>query len=371
MFFSGCASVEPDILPSGQNSFEEYQTDTINWIKEHRDFQTQNREEEIFWNAPGEWRPKKNAPAKGILLVHGLGSSPYDFIDIAPMLADNGFLVRTVLLAGCGTKPSDMLEVSVDDWRQVVEQQINIMSREVSDIYLGGFSAGANLVIEYSSKHPEIKGLVLFSPAVKSNTPFAFITPAASKFNKWLFDPEKYPSQLPARYILVPTNAFAQFYYSSSSVRSLLKKSPYTKPVLIVQTRHDSVIDSKYILELFESKFTHPESRLIWYGEVPEKVKISSRVIVRPDYLPEWQISQFSHTGILFSPENKEYGYKGKERICWNGQTKEDYEKCLLGEDVWYSDWGYKEEGKIHARLTFNPYFNWQSGIMLDILNKE
>jgi hypothetical protein len=27
---------------------------------------------------------------------------------------------------------------------------------------------------------------------------------------------------------------------------------------------------------------------------------------------------------------------------------------------VWYSDWGYREAGKVHARLTFNPYFDWQ-----------
>ena len=23
---------------------------------------------------------------------------------------------------------------------------------------------------------------------------------------------------------------------------------------------------------------------------------------------------------------------------------------------MWYSDWGYREHGKVHARLTFNPY---------------
>jgi hypothetical protein len=35
---------------------------------------------------------------------------------------------------------------------------------------------------------------------------------------------------------------------------------------------------------------------------------------------------------------------------------------------VWYSDWGYREPGKMHARLTFNPYFNWQLGVIDEVL---
>jgi len=35
---------------------------------------------------------------------------------------------------------------------------------------------------------------------------------------------------------------------------------------------------------------------------------------------------------------------------------------------VWYSDWGHREPGKAFARLTFNPYFEWQSGVMMEVL---
>jgi hypothetical protein len=42
--------------------------------------------------------------------------------------------------------------------------------------------------------------------------------------------------------------------------------------------------------------------------------------------------------------------------------------RCLAGEPVWYSDWGHREPGKVFARLTFNPYFEWQSGVMLQVL---
>jgi len=39
-----------------------------------------------------------------------------------------------------------------------------------------------------------------------------------------------------------------------------------------------------------------------------------------------------------------------------------------LGAAVWYSDWGYREAGKVHARLTYNPYFEWQAEVMAQVL---
>lgn len=69
--------------------------------------------------------------------------------------------------------------------------------------------------------------------------------------------------------------------------------------------------------------------------------------------------------GLLFSPNNPEYGENGAVRICSNGQTEEQELACEEGADVWFSAYGVKEEGKIFARLTYNPYFE-QSMEMLD-----
>jgi hypothetical protein len=149
-------------------------------------------------------------------------------------------------------------------------------------------------------------------------------------------------------------------------VRHLLKKAPFDRPVVVILAEHDSVLDVSFILNLFDEAFTHPESRLLWYGSPLEGH--SKRVLVRPDVLPEWRISTFSHMGVLFSPKNAAYGWNGTHRICWNGQSNANYQRCLAGENVWYSDWGYEEAGKTHARLTFNPYFDWQMDVILRVL---
>ncbi len=363
-----CASVSSSQAPLGQKSFAAYQAETRAWLAQHRQFQSGDTAAELGWNTPQEWRPAP-ASSKGILLIHGLGDSPWSFSDLGPLLAKQGFLVRTVLLPGHGTKPADLMDASIDDWRRVVREQAEILRRESGQVYLGGFSTGANLALEYAQDNPEIAGLLLFSPALKSDNPHDWLTPLIAWARPWLREPDgSRPQQTPVRYLNTPTNGFAQFYRSSASVRMGLMFKPYDKPALIVTVRHDSVLDVRYTLDAFQQRFTHPASRMIWYGEPPDDLPLPPRVVVRPDALPEKRISQFSHMSVLFSPDNPLYGERGSQRFCWNGQTEDGLQQCLAGAEVWYSDWGYREPGKIHARLTFNPYFDWQAGIITDVL---
>lgn len=176
--------------------------------------------------------------------------------------------------------------------------------------------------------------------------------------------------QTPVRYMNVPANGFAQFYHTSVAARRLLNHS-YAKPVFMVVAQHDSVLDANYLLDVFQRRFTHPQSRLVWYGTTPEGLADTKRVLIREDRLPEQRISQFSHMGLLFSPANPLYGEHGSLRICLNGQAANITRACEQGGIVWYSDWGYREEGKVHARLTFNPYFDWQTAMMMTVLGDQ
>jgi len=85
--------------------------------------------------------------------------------------------VHTVLLAGHGTTPSDLLAVDVEDWRRVVKEQIAILASEGSQVYLGGFSTGANLALAYALDQPTIDGVLLFSPTFKSDHSPAWVRP--------------------------------------------------------------------------------------------------------------------------------------------------------------------------------------------------
>lgn len=366
-----CSTLKPVSDSASAVSFIDYQTETIQQLRSRRHFQLQDVQNELLWNSPQEWRPSPVGndikPQKGILLVHGLGDSPWSFHDVARELANHGFLVRTVLLPGHGTRPEDLLTVKAEDWQKTVQQQVLALEKDVSgQVYLGGFSTGANLVLEYAYTHPKIAGLVLFSPGFKSVS-FDWLAPLLSDIRPWLIKPTETSSmQTPVRYMNVPTNGFAQFYRTSLVARQLLR-NPYDKPVFMVVTQHDSVLDTHYLLETFQNSFTHPQSRLIWYGEPPGLQ--DKRIVVRTDKLPELHISQFSHMGVLFSPSNSLYGVSGTLRICRNSMNTQITDACEHESQLWYSDWGYQEAGKIHARLTFNPYFDWQTALMLETIN--
>lgn len=352
---------------TGSPNFQTYAQASRNWIQENRSFQTENQSDELKWNSPFELHPP-TPTSKAILLVHGLGDSPWSFVDVAHSLADQGYVVRTLLLPGHGTKPADLIGVQLEDWQRLVREHILLLQREFPDVWLGGFSTGANLVLEHALDDTRIRGLVLFSPALRSNELLDWASPWIVRLRPWLLSPDRYPLQSPLRYHIVPTNGLAQFYRSSVAVRKLLKSRTFDRPAIIVLAEHDSVVDVHHVLHLFERRFTHASSRLIWYGNVLPESTTSSRILVRTDALPQERISQFSHMGILFSPHNPLYGRNGSERICFNGQTEEDTARCQSGEQVWYSDWDYREPGKVHARLTFNPYFEWQSQVIQGVL---
>ncbi|MFJ1299338.1 alpha/beta hydrolase [Pseudomonadota bacterium AL_CKDN230030165-1A_HGKHYDSX7] len=378
-----CACSAPRTPPSEADppSFPEYQRATQVELIEHRAFQTRTPAQEVAWNSPQEWRPDgvegpngvidRARPTKGILLIHGLGDSPWSFTDVARTLAQQGFLVRTVLLPGHGTRPEALLDVTAEQWRAVVRAQAVALQRDVDTVYLGGFSTGANLALEYAYENPAVAGLVLFSPGFKSSSALDWLAPWVTWIRPWLLAPDGHrPMQNGVRYLTAPTNAFGQFYLTSRAARRLIDDRPYERPVFMVLAQHDSVLDTPYLLDVFQRRFLHPASRLVWYGDTPAGLADTGRVLVRPDRLPAQQISQFSHMGMLFSPANPLYGEAGSLRICWNGQEAPQTESCLQGGPVWYSDWGYREAGKVHARLTFNPYFDWQTAVMAGVFDE-
>jgi esterase/lipase len=369
--FMGCSSLSQSHDSVEPLTFTQYQQRVVSHVESHRKLQEMG-ERELQWNSPQQWLPQNQdkdlLPQKGILLVHGLGDSPWSFNDIAQEFAVNGYLVRTVLLPGHGTNPEEMLSVSAEQWREVVFQQAKQLEADVAGpVYLGGFSTGANLILDYAYQNPSIDGLALFSPGFKSSLPFQWVTPALSKVRPWLMTLDNDAEvQTPVRYMAVPTNGFAQFYRTSVLAQKLLEK-PYDKPVVMIASEHDSVIDTQYLVDVFQNQFTNPYSRLIWYGEPPNISTDMSRVLVRTDRIVEQRISQFSHMGILFSPDNYLYGSQGELRICFNNTNTEERKACEEGDDIWFSAWGYQEEGKVHARLTYNPYFKWQNTIMLSV----
>lgn len=352
--------------PYDQPVFQQYVDETREWVEKNRYFLTTARETELAVNTPFELRPSQaDRPGRGILLVHGLGDSPGYFKDVAEVLVREGFLVRAMLLPGHGTRPADLMLPSVEDWKNAVAHQVALLSEEVDEVWLGGFSTGANLVTAYALQSEEVAGLLLFSPGFVPRQKRIALASVANLFIDWVDVDE--PTNNYMRYEALSANAVDLYYKTTQDVRSLLRWKGFDKPALVVMSRDDSIIEPYGVLDLFEKRFSHPNSRFIWYGASPGTS--DARVISRPTRLPEQRISSFSHLCVLFSPGHPYYGQNGTIIMLDNGQHLSV--SGTARDQLWYSAYGYTEPDKFHARLTWNPYFDELASEIRTLVNED
>ncbi|MFC0060952.1 alpha/beta hydrolase [Vibrio inusitatus] len=358
---TGCAC-EPEnpqfiasesLHPYMQEDYQTYLAETQEWILENRIFLTDNKEIELSAVAPFELVPQ-NPNGQGILLVHGLGDSPFSYIDIAPDLAAQGYLVRVVLLPGHGTRAADLSLPELEDWQEKVAHHYQLLNDKVDGVWLGGFSTGANLVTALAYQQPTVKGLLLFSPAFKPRDSLAKFSPYASWFIDWESQKEE---DNYTRYNSLHMNGAATYYKTSEVVRDFIDDASYDKPTFVMLSEADETIDSQYAVEQFSNKFTNNNSKLLWFGETQFK---DQRITSYSMNLPQQKILSASHISLMFSPENPIYKRDGEIRLCFNEQPEGMPKDCseVDSDQVWFAAFGDGEESQVRARISWNPYFD-------------
>ncbi|HAI32608.1 MAG TPA: alpha/beta hydrolase, partial [Thalassospira sp.] len=167
-------------------------------------------------------------------------------------------------------------------------------------------------------------------------------------------------------YQSLSTKASVLYYRSVADAEDALDDAPFDRPALVSMSADDSVLDPLAILRRFETDFTHPASRFVWYDDT-NAPSDDPRVSRLNSNLPDQQISNFSHLSALFSPNNPYYGINGSFVFIENGQ--EEIERPDDRAKLWRSAWGYTEPGKYHGRLTWNPYFDGLIDTITDVTN--
>lgn len=332
-----------------QPSFPQYLRATRKWLTGNRNFISSDRNKEISMNMPFALSP--GVPSdKAILLVHGLGDSPFSFSDLGPTLAKQGFHVQSLLLPGHGSKPEDLRLPAYADWQMIVDHYANLLKQQYAEVWLGGFSTGANLVTIHTIEQGGVEGLLLFSPGFVSQAPILEkFAPLAAVFHDGYAAEERNM----ARYTSAPIEGAITYSERAGRVRELLREGVSAKAIIAV-SEADSIVDPEAVYELYRKHFRNPHNRFVWYGERAFADRSVESLTMK---VATSRVSTGSHMSPLFAPLNPYYGQKGARRMCMNSFDKEATRRCESGEDVWFAAWGYEEEGKIHARLTWNPYY--------------
>ena len=83
----------------------------------------------------------------GIVLAHGYLAAPYEVRRLAEYFFKRGYAVYGVRLAGHGTSPADLAQISWSDWYDSFNRGYAVMKSLTENIIVGGFSTGGCMAL--------------------------------------------------------------------------------------------------------------------------------------------------------------------------------------------------------------------------------
>lgn len=323
-------------------------------------------------NAPFELKPpagflagQQKSYCRGVLLTHGLSDSPYSMRHLATFFQEQGFRVLVILLPGHGTQPGDLLEVTWQEWAKTVAYGAHQLADEVDELYLAGYSTGATLSIYQSLSDNRVRGLFLFSPALRISRWAALAN--LHKLYSWLIPSARWVDILPDldiyKYESFPKNAAAQLYALTRVLNVRLRQQGPDIPVFIAASADDITVKTSVTLE-FIARARHPSSKLVLYTtgseKLPQGIPAEKLELVN-SVVPEQRILSSAHTAIVMSPEDRHYGAVGEYSNCVHYYPDDmgKYAACITHPEQDFQ--GELTEENLRAgilrRLTYNPNF--------------
>jgi esterase/lipase len=329
-------------------------------------------EEIVDGNAPFELKPppgfspgQQKPYSRGVLLTHGLSDSPYSMRHLAAFFQQNGFRVMAVLLPGHGTQPGDLLDVTWREWAKTVAYGAYQLAEEVDEVYLAGYSTGATLSVYHSLRDDRVRGLFLFSPALKITRRAAWAR--LHKLYSWLLPSAKWVDIKPDldiyKYESFTKNAAAQMYSLTRALDAQLRQYEIDIPVFIAASADDMTVKTSVIFE-FIKHACPPSSKLVLYTTEPEKLPRdfpADKLELVNSVFPGLRILSSAHTAIVMPPEDRHYGVDGDYSNCvhYYPDDMEKYAACLKFRE--HDLQGEVTEKNLKAgilrRLMYNPNF--------------
>ena len=279
---------------------------------------------------------------------------------------ENCFRVMAVLLPGHGTQPGDLLEVGWQEWAKAVAFGTDQLAAEVDEIYLGGFSLGGALSVYQSQRDERVRGLFLFTPALKISSLAVFAN--LHKIYSWALPSGKWLSVKPDKdiykYESFASNGAAQVYALTQELNSQTQgHQAESIPVFAAASWDDSTVDTPATVA-FMARTTHPSSRLVLYStdtkQAPAGISANKLVLVN-SVMPEQKILSSAHTAIVLPPEDTHYGVAGDYANCLHYFPDEmgKYAACSSNKNEVLQGELTKQNLKVGTlrRLMYNPNF--------------
>jgi carboxylesterase len=186
---------------------------------------------------------------KGVLLVHGWTSTPYELRRLGKYLNENGYTVSGIQLTGHGSVPKDLENVQWVDWLEDVKKGYEELKKTCSQTYIAGTSIGGNLALIYASQQTDVSALVLMATPHKMRYEAAgiflvkLLLKLKKKYRKKFYPPTFGLSTTITRLISYQTYPVSSVLEAFEVVRESRKNIfKITQPALVMQSTHDHIV---------------------------------------------------------------------------------------------------------------------------------
>ena len=182
----------------------------------------------------------------GILLIHGMSSSPTEVRLIGEYLHQRGLTVSAPLLPGHGTTIDDLHRQRWQDWAHHVETAFADLKTRSETVFVAGISLGSLLTLYLAAHHPDLAGAIVYSPLIKMPGGIAvYFLPLAKRRRPELPKQAEFYTDPNAAaqvwsYPTMSASAVNEMAHLSATVRSLLPR--VTAPLLIIHSTRDRLI---------------------------------------------------------------------------------------------------------------------------------
>ena len=190
----------------------------------------------------------------GVVLIHGLLSSPAELRAYGESLAALGYPVIGVRLCGHGTSPWDLRDRSWQDWLASVRRGYEIISAFSDQVCMIGFSTGGALALRLAAEKPEkLAGVAAVSAPVKFHNRNLIFVPVLHGINKLVEWATSQEGIVPFR---LNESEHPNINYRNIPIRGLFelrrliddmtdRLADVTCPVMVAQGTEDRVVDVK------------------------------------------------------------------------------------------------------------------------------
>ncbi len=186
---------------------------------------------------------RPGAGPDGVLLFHGFTATVSEVDYLGQALNEAGFTTVGPLLPGHGTRPEDLNHVRWQDWIESAETAYRDLAARCHKVFVGGESNGGLVALYLAAEHPEITGVLAYSPALRLPLSPAqrWMLHLLAPFGVLMPKGDLTGNQVWQGYKVNPVRGVVQLLAFQREVQARLPK--ITQPILIVQGRHDQTID--------------------------------------------------------------------------------------------------------------------------------